>query len=249
MPEEEKRFWTTLPGILTGIAAVLTAATGLYLAFPSGSDEPQPALTALTHPISEAAVAPSDWPLILDETFTDRSNGWSTGNFPTEYTPRFDLRIVDGKYRWDVGYSLSWQRFVLAPTGTAVNFNLGVDVKVMDYTPETAVSLIFAATESLRYAFTVSLNGKYNLATIVGLDASKELLIYWSPFSADFDPKEWNRLGVVVNNQVISLYINSKLVGDYREANLSGGKVGLGLDLFQEGIAVVDFDNFQLRRK
>jgi len=29
---EKKSFWTTLPGILTGIAAVITAATGLYLA-------------------------------------------------------------------------------------------------------------------------------------------------------------------------------------------------------------------------
>jgi len=32
MPENNKSFWTTLPGILTGIAAILTAITGLYLA-------------------------------------------------------------------------------------------------------------------------------------------------------------------------------------------------------------------------
>lgn len=33
MPEEEKNFWKTLPGIITGIAALVTAATGLLIAF------------------------------------------------------------------------------------------------------------------------------------------------------------------------------------------------------------------------
>lgn len=34
----KKSFWSTLPGILTGLAAVITAITGLYLAF---RDSPQ----------------------------------------------------------------------------------------------------------------------------------------------------------------------------------------------------------------
>jgi hypothetical protein len=44
-----KDFWTTLPGILTGIAAVITASAGLYLAFVhtnnSNSDVPPPSST------------------------------------------------------------------------------------------------------------------------------------------------------------------------------------------------------------
>jgi hypothetical protein len=36
-------FWTSLPGILTGTAAVLTALTGIYLAMRGGPNERPPA--------------------------------------------------------------------------------------------------------------------------------------------------------------------------------------------------------------
>ena len=49
MPEIEKKqnFWTTMPGILTGVAALLTAATGLWVAIgprekPSANEHPAP---------------------------------------------------------------------------------------------------------------------------------------------------------------------------------------------------------------
>jgi len=35
MPEKSSGFWGSIPGILTGIAAVITATTGLYLAMKS----------------------------------------------------------------------------------------------------------------------------------------------------------------------------------------------------------------------
>jgi hypothetical protein len=38
-------FWTSLPGILTGTAAVLTAVTGIYVAMRGGPNEPPPAST------------------------------------------------------------------------------------------------------------------------------------------------------------------------------------------------------------
>jgi len=39
MVDEEKGFWSSIPGILTGIAAVITATTGLYMAINSnGAD-------------------------------------------------------------------------------------------------------------------------------------------------------------------------------------------------------------------
>ena len=41
---EKKSFWKTLPGILTGLAAVITAATGLYLALAPETKEPIPPL-------------------------------------------------------------------------------------------------------------------------------------------------------------------------------------------------------------
>lgn len=45
MPEK-KSFWATLPGIFTGIAAIITASTGLYLALRDGKETTPPALGA-----------------------------------------------------------------------------------------------------------------------------------------------------------------------------------------------------------
>lgn len=42
MPESKPAFFTTLPGILTGVAAVLTAGTGLYVAFRDSGDASAP---------------------------------------------------------------------------------------------------------------------------------------------------------------------------------------------------------------
>lgn len=40
MPNKQKSFWASLPGILTGVAAIITAITGLYLA--TGPDHTPP---------------------------------------------------------------------------------------------------------------------------------------------------------------------------------------------------------------
>jgi uncharacterized protein YgiM (DUF1202 family) len=52
MPEENKNFWGTIPGILTGIGTVLTAATGFYLAISGGSppEKHKPEPPALSTP-------------------------------------------------------------------------------------------------------------------------------------------------------------------------------------------------------
>jgi hypothetical protein len=48
--EKKQSFWTTMPGILTGLAALLTAATGLWVAIgphdKPGADEHPPAVSA-----------------------------------------------------------------------------------------------------------------------------------------------------------------------------------------------------------
>ena len=41
MSEQQKSFWSSIPGILTGIAAVVTAATGLIIALNLGETEIQ----------------------------------------------------------------------------------------------------------------------------------------------------------------------------------------------------------------
>lgn len=55
--EHKANFWTTLPGILTGLAALITALTGLYLALQQngGAKPPTPTQTVEPSPAVQAA--------------------------------------------------------------------------------------------------------------------------------------------------------------------------------------------------
>jgi hypothetical protein len=52
--EQRSGFWSSLPGVLTGSAALITAATGGYLAFDRTSDQ----ASAANHPQAEASAEP-----------------------------------------------------------------------------------------------------------------------------------------------------------------------------------------------
>ena len=73
MAEEQKGFWTSMPGILTGLATVLSAITGLYMAVSgdgrNGQGEPAPAAQTVpaaaqpgagSAPSSQASQRPQD---------------------------------------------------------------------------------------------------------------------------------------------------------------------------------------------
>ncbi len=58
MLQQVKGFWTSLPGVLTGIAAVITAATGLYIAINSNAVATEKALTPVPLTDHRQASAP-----------------------------------------------------------------------------------------------------------------------------------------------------------------------------------------------
>lgn len=66
MADEQKGFWTSMPGILTGLATVLTAITGLYLAISGGGQNGQdgqlPAVPTVPAPDKSLPSHPSPRP-------------------------------------------------------------------------------------------------------------------------------------------------------------------------------------------
>ncbi len=56
MADEAKGFWSSIPGILTGIAAVITAMTGLYIAINAQGPATEEATSRLSPPMT----APKD---------------------------------------------------------------------------------------------------------------------------------------------------------------------------------------------
>jgi hypothetical protein len=60
---------------------------------------------------------------------------------------------------------------------------------------------------------------------------------------------EWQRLGVVVANQVIRGYVDSTMLLERRDASFSGGTIGLSIGSFApRDDVVVEIDNVEFRR-
>ena len=58
-PEKKQNFWTTLPGVLTGIAAVLTAVTGLLVVMYPHGFAPKDGRPAAVSPQDASATRPN----------------------------------------------------------------------------------------------------------------------------------------------------------------------------------------------
>ena len=250
--EKKKSFWTSLPGIFTGAAAIITAVTGLYIAIDRHGEQPSPIPPSPLHSTAsttsvKSATLPKEWPLVGEETFTEISPGWLAGSYANEHLPRFDLNFVGGKYRWDMEFRNGREKTIDAPYGPATDFYLAVDVKFVAFTPgNITASLLFGRASKKYYGFRISSNKYFALERFDG--TKHEIIISYTPTS--INPKESNRIAVAVEDQQIKLYINSKLVGAYKDSTFTGGKVGISVTGWQSGqSAVVDFDNFEFRRK
>ena len=249
---DNKAFWTTVPGILTGLASVVAALTGLLLAVypPSKETASSPSTSTKTSLISTKDQEPSTWPLVVEETFTTVGNGWATGVHRDDQTPRFERRIFDGKYRWDVEFLAAWHGFGEAPFGPAASFKVAFDVKFVELSNPMAAGVVFGITEIDQYEFQLGTNRSFTLFKYSKKFRNVSTLIGWTPIAAAFDPKTWNRLTVVVNDRLIRFYLNSELLGEINDPGFVGGKVGLAVAaLDRAAAAVVDFDNFEFRRR
>ena len=131
-----------------------------------------------------------------------------------------------------------------------VDFYAAVDARlVASHAKDQQIFLLFGIAGNKDYAFIVGRGPKGTFYVLNHYDGVKTHdLITWTPVSIKLD--EVNRYGVLVEKGTIKLFINSAVVGGYRERSFTGGKVGLGVGIRDEaGSVAVDFDNFELRRK
>jgi hypothetical protein len=124
--ESKQSFWTTIPGILTGLAAVLTALTGLFLAIyhPSsdGSDQPKrapivdgdarpaptgPASTSATNPLSPPASVPTTVDAGSQGSVTMRSRAGETTQLALK---SFKHNYTDDAIQLASGQTISFEK-------------------------------------------------------------------------------------------------------------------------------------------
>lgn len=248
MDDDKRSFWTSVPGILTGLAAVIGAVGAIYLG-AIRDDKGRVETTRTTPPPPTVALKPvayTEWPSVGAETFTEGPSRWTVGSFSGEWG-RLELRIVEGKYRWDLVGQNPTMRWMESPHGSVVDFYTAVDARLVASTAkDPQMSLQFGKVSNKDYNLTIA---RWPTGTYFGLfrfDGTKhEELMSWTPTPIKLE--DVNRLAVLVENSRIKLFLNSSLVGEYRDPSFTGGKVALAVGAYSGGSMVVDFDNFELR--
>jgi hypothetical protein len=252
---DKRDFWATLPGMLTGVAAILSALTGVYLAVRSDN-------SATTQPASEVVPQPSggtrdpavrtiasisEWPVGASETFSDAAAPWPRGNFPEGALTRFELSVSAGTYRWDIETQNALSKSINAPFGFVKDFFASVDVVVRQHSVEPIdIGLIFGAAEGSDFRLLLKSPGSVGVSRAKGT-AVNDLLVNWSPTGAPLNQR--NKVAVLVDGGRMSFYVNDKEIANHRDERYAGGNLGLSVGLYSAGAAIIEFDNFELRRR
>jgi hypothetical protein len=257
--DDKGSFWKTVPGILTGLAAVIGAVGTIYIATlgqdKRRSEPPAPVgqstAAVRTKPGMEASH--TEWPLVASDTFTSPSScTWKLGSFSAQFSAQnshLDTRILEGKYRTE--FRGTNAQYIEAPYPAAVDFYAAVDVqlvesKVIRGNPE--VSLVFGRAFGKDYSFTVSQHPSGNFFTFGRYDGAVTQPILETKYTS-IQLDKLNRIAVLVEAQLIKVFLNSDEVVAYRDPSFAGGAIGLSIGFNGSGSVIVDFDNFVFRRK
>jgi hypothetical protein len=247
---EKPPFWSSLPGILTGVAAVITAATGLYLASRDAPSKPDAAAvggtlaTPATKPIASQS-ATTEWEAMAKERFADNAANWMLGSFADEYFRDRTLAITGGKYRWTLDFARDWSGWVPAPFGPQMSFQVAVDAVVLEASvPGTSLGLVFGHAGENHYEFRIR-DGYFGISRLSG--TGHDWIIRETPIRIVVTSA--NRLAVQVEDGLMTFTINGHQVGQYRDPAFSGGTIGMFAASASGTRATVEFDNFELHRK
>jgi hypothetical protein len=252
---DKRDFWATLPGMLTGVAAILSALTGVYLAVRDddspGSRRDTEVVSQPTGGLREPAVRTiasiSGWPVGASETFSDTASQWPRGDFPAGALKRFELSVTGGTYRWDIETDSALSKSINAPLGFAKDFFASVDVVVRQHSAEPIdVGLIFGAAAGGDFRLLLKSPGTVGVSRATGT-AANDLLVSWTPLDAPINQR--NKMAVLVDAGRMSFYVNDKEVASHRDERYAGGSLGLSVGLYSAGTAAIEFDNIELRRR
>lgn len=253
MGSDKKPFWNSLAGILTGIAALVTALTTLYLAL--ARDDPQKIPPKPTpSPLRSEKKTPSEprtkWVLVGEDTFTAAQSKWPLFNSITlDGFKWFKAEIVSGKYRFEFETNKSASRIFDSPYGVSARYRWAADIRIVNFNSDHIVAgLGFGQFSGIGYRFVIVTSGYWGVHKSAGANHTSTKVIEWT--NAGIDPKKWNRMEVEVDGENVRLLINSQVVGTYKDSNLNGGSVSIYVASSKDNaMAAVDVDNLEYYRK
>jgi len=249
-----KQLWWILGGIgclivfllmLCAIFAFVVLANGLGQEDSRATPVAQATATRVrevTQAPRPTAPAPDESSILLQDDFSDASLSQLKVASDGEIAYAFE----NGAYAISVSVPrlIAWSAFESSFSDVYIQ----VESTLVEGPESAAASLIFRSQgrsdqdSNNFYVYNVTSDGRYNLELM--RNNALETLIDWTP-SSEINPRgEMNLLGVGLQGDQISLYVNNVLLEEYTDANFTEGRIALAVNTFDEGGAKVLFDNF-----
>jgi hypothetical protein len=213
-------------------------------------------LTATTQAEKEATreaqsallVQQSNWPVVIQEKFTNASRNWTTGIENNDLAIE-DIRISGNKYTWKFTSKKSMGAFSYPDMPTLKDIFVSVDMQMTSSSQNSddQAGIIFrhSAKAKTFYFFSVNPDGSYSLSMY---DGSGWNDLIPTRETTQIKPNQVNHLAVSMQDSQILLIINNAVVDSFEDSQLSSGTAGLGLNLAAGGEdATVIFSNFYVR--
>jgi hypothetical protein len=191
-------------------------------------------------------VPSADWPLLLQEGFTNNDNGWHPfEDFQDDYGTR-SFVLSRGRFAWDVTPLRDIHMHDTPSMASISDFLVSVDVRQTSG-PQTAdYGLAFrVVSDNTLYTFNISDTGQFAVQLLNRGEWST--LLNWAATGA-IRPGETNNLQVLAQGDQFTFFINDQEVAQLGDGSLPQGRVGLAIDHFEEEVtASWEFDNFEVR--
>lgn len=230
-----------LSGSLAGRPTVTsTAQPGLT---PGGTEKPGARQAAET-PLKPGP-DPSDWLVLLRDTFDDNSANWEVGaaNFDVASLRR---TVADGKYRWE----LEARQPALAWTESGIDlpaeFYAAIDVRLISGSAAGVTLGLAVRPVDLADMRLFLLSPVDGVAVRRGISDSVEAILAWTRTAA-IQPDERNRLAIKATGSNLALYVNDQQVAEAVDVAFPRGRLCLVTGASNSSHYVLQFDNLEVR--
>lgn len=188
-------------------------------------------------------VAREEWSLVAYEPFDDNQRGWAVGGDGDLSRGRREVR--DGHYRWEVT-ALDDFTWITAPIEAPFeNFYISAEMSKRGTTSGSHNLAFRYNDEDNSFDFGICEDG-------ASYQAWRQVEDEWTQLiecveSEWIRPNETNILAVLAQTDQYHLYANGHYLTTIEDDTLTGGSVGVSIDLDSDQTNLFEFDNFELR--
>jgi hypothetical protein len=209
----------------------------------------QATLTAIaerTQAAADKAAGQENWRIRINDPFSTNRYGWWEGSFINNEYIDGSIKIVGGKFHWDLTAVQSFFQRIEPDLQYHSDLELSVDGQMLEPLEQGDFGLVFRQVDNNNYYY-FGINSAGQFAIYCLLNNEWITLQDWT-FSTAVQRVGVNRLRVIALGSHFEFFINDRLVTELEDDRFARGGVGLAVEVFNIGDRiVVDFDNFVLR--